>query len=495
MAKAGSAEIGGVPEKARVLFDQRILPGRFLIASNRLPYALSLEGGEVVFQRGAGGLVTALDPIIRATGGTWIGWTGSYDELPEMVVLQQDVDTALEYQLKPLQLTRQEVEHYYLGHSNRGIWPLYHYFQERAEFSREQWQTYETVNRKFADAIAAEYREGDLIWVHDYHLMLVPAMLREALPDALIGFFLHIPFPSVEMLQVDPHAEATLRGLLGADLVGFHIDRYARNFMDAVAALTNHRYRRNEMLVEAGTRAVKVGSFPISIDFKHFAEVAARPETEARAQEIRHHYQAKTIALGVDRLDYTKGILERLEAIELMLEKHKELQGNFTFIQISAPSRTKVHAYQQMREGIEQMVGRITGRFGGKGGAPVDYRYQGYPQEDLVAFYRAADLALVTPLRDGMNLVAKEYAASRVDGDGALVLSRFAGAYGELRGAIAVNPYDIESMADSIYQAIKLDPEERRERMQRMRRTVSRNDIYWWLERFLREVAAVRSYA
>jgi trehalose 6-phosphate synthase/phosphatase len=479
----------------RVLLDERLLPGRFLIASNRLPYALKLEDGEVVFQRGAGGLVTALDPIISHTGGVWIGWTGSYDQLPEKVLLKKGLGSVQDYELKPLNLTQQEVEHYYLGHSNRGIWPLFHYFQQRAEFNREQWQTYQAVNRKFADAIIAEYREGDLVWVHDYHLMLVPAMLREALPDALIGFFLHIPFPSVEILQVDPHAEEILRGLLGADLVGFHIDRYAHNFMDAVAGLTDHRYRRGEQLVEVGQRAVKVGSFPISIDFKHFADIAAMPETEAKAQEIRDHYQAKTIALGVDRLDYTKGILERLEAIELMLEKHPELQGNFTFIQISAPSRTKVHAYQQMREGIEQMVGRITGRFGGKGGAPVDYRYHGYPQEELVAFYRAADLALVTPLRDGMNLVAKEYAASRVDEDGALVISKFAGAYGELRGAIVVNPYDIEGMAESIYQAVMLDREEKRRRMQRLRKVVSRNDIYWWLERFLREVASVKSNA
>jgi alpha,alpha-trehalose-phosphate synthase [UDP-forming] len=471
-----------------VLADQRLLPKRFLIVSNRLPYNVHREGDRVVFTRGVGGLVTALDPILRLTGGLWIGWTGSYDELPDTVEVGGAEDSPKRYGLGLVPLTRREVEGYYLGHSNKSLWPLFHFFQEHCEFHRQHWETYRAVNRKFADVILREYREGDLIWIHDYHLLLVPSMIREALPDARIGFFLHIPFPPEEIFLIEPRARELIEGILGADLVGFHTGSYVRNFIDAVGAATTNRFRRSGRSILVGDRAVTVGSYPISIASETFEEMAKSEEAERRVKELREYYNAEIIALGVDRLDYTKGILERLQAIELMLENYPEHQGKFTFIQISAPSRTKVDAYQEMRERIEQMVGRINGRFGGKGCIPIDYRYEGYSQEELVAHYRASDMALVTPLRDGMNLVAKEYVASRFDESGVLLLSRFAGAFHELGDAVIVNPYDPQSMAEAIHRAIVMSPDEKRRRMRRLRDVVHRNEIYWWLERYLRDV-------
>ena len=471
-----------------VVLDERLLPKRFLLVSNRLPYQLDMEGDQISFKRGIGGLVTALDPILSLTGGTWIGWTGSYDPVPPRVELSPDVTGARPYNLVPLRLDRDEVEQYYLGYSNRCLWPLFHYFQEHCDFNRDHWRVYREVNHRFAEAIVGEYQEGDLIWIHDYHLMLVPQLVREHLPQARIGFFLHIPFPSSEMFLVEPHAEELLNGLLGADLIGFHTDSYVHNFIDAVSTLTDHRYARGQMGVNVHGRSVKLGAFPISIDFDYFVKLAGREKMQEKIVTIRNNYRADILALGVDRLDYSKGILERLRAIEVMLDRYPDVRGRFTFLQISAPSRTKVHTYQEMRESIEGMVGRINGRFGGKGCIPIDYRYQGIDQRELVAYYRAADLALVTPLRDGMNLVAKEYVASQLDDGGVLILSSFAGAYQELSEAVIVNPYDPEAMAERIHEAIVMPAEERTRRMRRMREVIRRNDIYWWLERFLREL-------
>jgi trehalose 6-phosphate synthase len=478
----------GVP----VLSDWRVLPQRFLVVSNRLPYRIEgIEGGaeKLHFEQGVGGLVTALDPILRRTGGTWIGWTGSFESLPDSVSLAQEGEASAEYRLRLVPLTPEEVDAYYLGYSNKSLWPLFHCFQELCEFSREQWSAYREVNRKFAEVVIQEYQEGDLIWIHDYHLLLVPAMVRRALPKARIGFFLHIPFPPAELFLVEPQAQELLEGILGADLAGFHLDLYTRNFIVAVATAIGRRCDSEQKNILHQGRKVRADSFPISIPFERFDRIARTPETARRVAEIRDYYHAEMLAVGVDRLDYTKGILERLRAIEIMLEIHPELQGRFTFVQISAPSRTKLHAYQEMRGQIERMVGHINGRFATKGCIPVDYRYEGHSQEELIAYYLASNLALVTPLRDGMNLVAKEYVAAQVEEEGALVLSRFAGAHEELEEAVMVNPYDPEATARSIFEAIEMPLEERRERMHRMRDTVRNNDVYAWLERFLRALS------
>jgi alpha,alpha-trehalose-phosphate synthase [UDP-forming] len=473
---------------APVLLDKRLLPQRFLLVSNRLPYQIDLDEDGTTLKRGVGGLVTALEPIMQHTGGTWIGWSGNYETVPKRIQVGTQAGETQEYNLRPIPLSRKEVEDYYLGYSNKSLWPLFHYFQEHCEFNRDRWRVYQDVNRRFAEAVVEEYSDGDLIWVHDYHLMLVPAMLREALPDAKIGFFLHIPFPDVEVFLIEPQAKVLIEGLLGADLIGFHVDSYANKFLDAVSRLTDYRYSRSEKKIGMSERVIALGSFPISIDFDYFVTLASREETAKEVKAIRDYYHADVIALGVDRLDYTKGILERLKAIEIMLERHPDVQGRFTFVQVSAPSRTKVRTYRQMREQIEMTVGRVNGRFSGSGCLPIDYRYESLPQTQLAALYRATDLALVTPLRDGMNLIAKEYVASQLDETGALLLSRFTGAFSELKDAFVVNPYDREAMAEKIYQVIRTPEDEKRKRMQKLRNVVRRNDIYWWLERFLREL-------
>lgn len=473
--------------RAERLVRKNHLPGRLLIISNRLPYRVIPEGSGFALEPTVGGLSSALDSVLREVGGTWIGWSGAEDFLPAQKVSDsRKADRGIEYWLHPVRLEREEVENYYLGYSNRLLWPLFHYFQEYCEVESDQWRSYQEVNQKFAAAAVEEYRDGDLIWVHDYHLLLVPRMIRQQIPDARIAFFLHIPFPAKEIYLIAPQAEELVDGLLGADLVGFHVQGYARNFLQAAAELTDFRYSTEPMTIRVAGREVAVDSFPISIDFEQFNEIAKREETEARRQSIRSYYRADFVALGVDRLDYTKGILERLQAIEIMLDRHPELQGRFTFVQISAPSRTEVDTYQEMRDEVERMVGRINGRFGARGCLPIDYRYESHSQEELVAYYRAADVAVVTPLRDGMNLVAKEYVASRPDGDGCLVLSRFTGSVAELSSAVIVSPYQPESTAESIFTALTMPDEERRRRMQKMRATVRRFDIHWWLESFLR---------
>jgi len=485
----GAAAIDAGPSRSPAFaLDARLLPRRLLIASNRLPYRFNVDDDLLTLEPGVSGLVTALDPILRTAGGTWVGWSGTHDEVPEAVRLERDGGKSADYVLRPIPLSPAEIEDYYLGYSNRCLWPLFHYFQEHCSFHRSMWDSYVGVNRRFADAIIAEHHPGDLVWIHDYHLMLTPAMVRAAIPDVRIGFFLHIPFPSIDVFALEPHAELLVEGLLGADLIGFHLDSYAYNFLDAVAATTGLEIRRGPMEIEVGSRVARAGAFPISIDFERFDSMSRGEAVARQVAEIREWYRAPILALGVDRLDYSKGILERLRAIEVMFDRYPDIQGRFTFIQLSAPSRTKVHAYARMREAVERMVGHINGRFGGRGCLPVDYRYESHTQERLAAYYRAADLALITPLRDGMNLVAKEYVASRTEDSGVLVLSRFAGAHRELTEAVMVNPYDVGSTADRIYEALTLTPEEKRRRMRHLRRVVQAHDIYAWLESFLRAV-------
>ncbi|UCF69278.1 MAG: trehalose-6-phosphate synthase [Acidobacteriota bacterium] len=474
------------PLTARLRLDRKLLPRRLLVVSNRLPYQIRIAGDEVTLERGLGGLVTAMDPVMRSTGGLWFGWTGSHHPVPSSIQVAERMGGGVSYELRPLELSQTEVSRYYLGYANKAIWPLFHYFQEHCEFNDEDWESYCSVNRKFASKVVSEYRDGDYVWIHDYHLMLVPAMIRRDLPDADIGFFLHIPFPPPELFQIAHNADDIIEGLLGADLIGFHTPSNARNFVRTVATMTELPYSVSGGWLRKDGRRVKVGDFPISIDCDHFERMASRPGIDDEVRAIRDNYRAEVLAIGVDRLDYTKGILKRLNAIEIMLARHPDIQGKFTFIQLSAPSRTKVSAYRSLRGKIEQMVGHINGRFGGKGCLPVDYRYEGHAQEELVAYYRAADAALVTPLRDGMNLVAKEYVISQIDGNGCLVLSQFAGASRELTHAIQVNPYHAESLAEGIYRAITMSVTERRSRMARMRQIVRNNDINWWVEHFLR---------
>lgn len=466
------------------------LPHRMLVVSNRLPYQITMRRGKPVTKHGIGGLVTAVEPVLRVSGGTWIGWSGSYGSLPEKVTIEPEAgaDAVREFQLRLVHLTKDEIENYYLGYTNKRLWPLFHYFQQHCEFNLQHWKAYQKVNHKFAEVIVREYQPGDLIWIHDYHLLLVPALVRAKIPDARIAFFLHIPFPTEDIFAILPQAHDLLHGVLGSDLIGFHLPIYAEHFLNTVREMTATHYDRLDQAISVDGRPVKVASIPISIDFDYFNRLGSDPEVLATAKQLREYYPVRTLAFGADRLDYTKGILERLKALEIMLEKHPSLQGKFTFVQLSAPSRTKVKQYQRMRHEIEHLVGHIAGRFSKAGWVPVVYSYGGLPQSDLAAYYRAADMALITPLRDGLNLIAKEYVATHSDEDGVLVLSKLAGAAEELTDAVLVNPYNLEGMAEAIYHATQMRKKERQARMRRLREQVKSNDIYWWLERFLRAV-------
>jgi len=463
---------------------------RLVVVSNRLPFKKVRQKGETTWIRSTGGLVTALDPVLRKTGGVWLGWGG---ETPKKIhnraVSCFDVGKIESpgfggrYVIGEIPLSEKEVRQYYTGFANSTLWPLFHYFFEKCDINYEQWGYYEKVNRIFAEAIANFAEPEDLIWVQDYHLLLVPEYVRKLRPDLNTHLFIHIPFPHYDILSVLPWHEEILRGMTAAASVGFHDNRYLTNFLTSVQRTDTGRIDKPESCVytKGGSRC-SLYAHGISIDFDHFDSVSDSSEAHKVIRRLRKRYGDKKLVLGVDRLDYSKGIKERLLAIEHCLEQHPELQGKFVFYQIAVPSRQQVADYRKVRGEIESLVGRINGRFATSAWMPIHYFFRTVPFEQLVATYRAAEVALVTPLRDGMNLVAKEYVASHSDGDGVLVLSRFAGAAQELKaGALLVNPYSIEEISNALYQALSMEAPKRRRRMRAMRRTVKKNDINNWL--------------
>jgi trehalose 6-phosphate synthase/phosphatase len=372
------------------------------------------------------------------------------------------------------------------------LWPLFHYSIDRVAMDAGDWATYQEVNRVFADAVAREYRPGDTIWIHDYHLMLLPALLRERLPEARIGFFLHIPFPSSEVFRLLPWRQDILKGLLGADLIGFHTFAYMRHFMTSLLHVAGVEPDIDR--VRIGEREARVGVFPMGIDAGGFNALARDPLVRARAEAIRREAAGRRIVLGVDRLDYTKGIPERLEALSRLFEREGGLRDGIRYIQVAVPSRGDIDTYQQFRRQVEERVGRVNGVYGTPDSLPVHYMHQSVDPRELVALYSAADVMLVTPLRDGMNLVAKEFAASRVDEDGVLVLSEFAGAAAELQGALTLNPFDVNAMADTIRRGLSMPVEERRARMRALRHQVCRNDVYAWADAFVHALHAAHPH-
>lgn len=463
----------------------------FVVVANRLPVDVTVttsEAGEeeLSWQRSPGGLVTALEPVMKANAGAWVGWSGTAGA---------DVDPfeADGISLHPVRLSAEEVAEFYEGFSNGTLWPLYHDVIVAPEFHREWWSTYEKVNRRFADAALTTAAPGATIWVHDYQLQLVPAMIREARPDVRIGFFNHIPFPPVELFSQLPWRRRVVEGLLGSDLVGFQRAGDASNFLRAVRRFTNAPTKGQVVTVEhrdddgtSRTRQVRAAAFPISIDSKSFDTLARSSAVSKRAKDIRRELgNPEVVLLGVDRLDYTKGIGHRLKAFgELVAEKRLEVPGA-VLVQVASPSRGRVEQYKVLRDDIELAVGRINGDYGAIGHPAVHYLHQSYPQEEMAALFKAADVMLVTALRDGMNLVAKEYVAARHDGGGALVLSEFTGAADEMTQAIRVNPHDIDSLKASIMQAISMDRRSARRRMLALRRRVLEHDVTAWADEFL----------
>nr|WP_234864887.1 trehalose-6-phosphate synthase [Sinomonas albida] len=457
----------------------------FLVVANRLPVDRAGDGQNSGWKRSPGGLVTALAPVMEKADGAWVGWVGSPDEEIE----------PFEYggmALVPVELSTSEVELYYEGFSNATLWPLYHDVIAPPEFHRTWWDAYRRVNERFAVAVLARAAEGATVWVQDYQLQLVPAILRERRPDLRIGFFNHIPFPPPEIFSQLPWRRQVLEGLLGADLVGFQRPNDALNFARSARRYGSAGGKGTHLLVGPEQRTVRAEPFPISIDTARISELASQPEIRERARQIRHDLgNPKTIMLGVDRLDYTKGIRHRLKAFEELLSDGRIQVGEVTLIQVASPSRERVEQYRLLREEIEGTVGRINGAFDTLQHTAVRYLHHNYPVEEMVALYLAADVMLVTALRDGMNLVAKEYVAARGDGTGALVLSEFAGAADQLKQALLINPHDISGLKDAMVTAIGLPSGAAGRRMKAMRRQIIVHNVEEWSTSFLDRLAEV----
>src|SRR3954468_15458302 len=458
---------------------------RLLIVANRLPVTVHATENGVEVQRSAGGLATGLMRPHEQSDGLWIGWSGAPGDLDPERQARLDQELAA-MRLVGVPLSADLVTRFYEGFSNGVLWPLFHYLLDQIPLQVSDWDGYVEANEAFADVVAANYRPGDLVWVHDYQLFLLPSLLRERLPGARIGFFLHIPFPSEELFRTLPSRDRLLQGMLGADLVGFHTPAYLRHFATSLTDILGHSVEIDR--VQLPGREVRLGVFPMGVDARSFAELAADPAVEGEAQTIRGDGSVR-ILVGVDRLDYTKGIPRRLLAYERMLHTHPELREKVRLVQVAVPSRTNVGAYQDFRALVDGLVGRINGAFGTSRWVPVHYIFRGLSEPDLVSLYRAADVMLVTPLRDGMNLVAKEFLASRTDGDGVLVLSEFAGAAWELPEALQVNPYDVDGAAEVYYRALTMPREERRARLIPLRVRVETFDVHRWVATFLEQLA------
>lgn len=462
---------------------------RLVVVSNRLPIVLSRDNGDWVVKPGAGGLVTALAPVLRNRGGTWIGWPGT-SEIEAVTGPLEEAATDTGYTLEPVALSEDLISGYYHGFSNEIIWPLFHDFPARSNYQPSYWTAYQAANRVFAQTIAKATSPSDYVWVHDYHLMNVAAQLRALEIPRRTGFFLHIPFPSVDLFMRLPWRFQILSGLLEFDMLGFQTTRDTRNFIHCVRTVIEGvkvSGRNASFTVDLPGRRTSVGTFPIGIDAGFFEENARTPEVEQEVRMSHDRLPNIKIILGIDRLDYSKGLPERIVAFQEALRRYPELQGNVTFIQVVVPSREDVPEYQAQRDAIEQLVSQVNGEFTQPGWVPIHYLYRSLARTELFAYYRMAEICLITPLKDGMNLVSKEYCACNIDGDGILILSEFAGSAAQMhRSAIMVNPHDLEGTAEAIHRAVTMPRDERRARMRRLRANVRREDIFWWTDSFLR---------
>lgn len=446
---------------------------RLIIVSNRLPLNITKRKNVLRFQPSIGGLATGLSSLHKEKRGLWIGWPGISLEkisLKEKETISQKL-RAENYQ--PIFFTKQEIENYYHGFSNKIIWPLFHYFPLYALYEKKFWQSYCQVNQLFAKEILKNAQPHDQIWVQDYHLMLLPKLLREKLPSLKIGFFLHIPFPSFEIFRLLPWRKEILEGLLASDIIGFHTQDYLRHFLESVKEVQGFEF------------SGKGGVFPMGIDFQRYSQAAALPQAKREVAKIKKKLGQRKTIISIDRLDYTKGILQRLEAFDLFLSQHPEYQESVTLILIAVPSRTSVESYRNLRRQLEELIGRINGKYGTLGWVPVWYLYRPVPFYKLIALYNLADLALVTPLRDGMNLIAKEFVAAKTNGLGVLILSETTGTAKELKEALIVNPNDKEKMAQTIKTALEMPPEEQIRRNRQMQKRLSHYTIHKWAADFL----------
>jgi len=469
-----------------------VRPGRRLIVmSNRAPIRIVREAGRERIEPTVGGVGSTFLRLLEHHGGLWIAWSGGQRTLAPREMPPDDP----RFKIVFAPLNEQDISDYYHGMCNRGLWPLMHFMTPNCYFSTQQWGRYQRVNRRFAEIVVAEAKPGDMLWIQDFHLALTPRFVRERRTDLPIGIFWHVPFPPEQLLRILPWREEFLEGLLGSDLIGFHTGSYATHFLNCCERIIKLPVDRERGEVLVGRRRVKVGAFPLGIPADFFSGLAASPRVIARSQRIRRGLHSQVMVLGVDRLDYTKGILERLLGFERFLEDNRAWHKRVTLVLIAVPSRTKVSDYALLKRQLDELVGRIVGRFSSEGWVPLRYLYTQFGAEELVSYYRAADVALLTPLRDGMNLVAKEYVASHIDDDGVLILSEFAGAAEELTEALLVNPYDTDQIAERLKQAVEMSVEEKAVRLRALRAKVRDNNLEHWSEQFLRALKPEKSLA
>ena len=465
---------------------------RLLIVSNRLPVTIERRKSGMNFRPSVGGLATGLSAFYQKYDSLWIGWCGlSSNGLDSNTRKIIESTLLAQYKSLPTFLSQKDVRFFYSGFCNKTIWPLFHYFSDYAMYDNDLWESYKHVNRLFAQTVMKIAQPDDIIWVHDYHLFLLPKLLRQQLPDSQIGFFLHIPFPSYEIFRLLPWRREILDGVLGADLIGFHTYDYVRHFMSSVRRVLGYEHTFGQVTVD--NRIIKVDAFPMGIDYKRWADAEIKHDWMKEFQshcEIEH--ECKTI-LSIDRLDYTKGISQRLEAFDLFLEKYPEYKKCVTLIMVAVPSRTSVETYIRLKQQIDELVGRINGKHGTIDWMPIWYLYRSLPFEKLVSLYSIADVALVTPLRDGMNLIAKEYIATKENRGGVLVLSEMAGAVGELAEAIIVNPNNRQEVADALKEALTVADEEQIERNKHMQERLQRYNVVAWAEDFMNALLRVKT--
>lgn len=467
------------------------MKNKTIIVSNRLPLNVFLEDtGEVKVSPSVGGLATGMKSIHQNSESLWIGWAGiPSDEIDESTT-KEIKNLAYNENCISVPLSEEEIEEYYFGFSNRVLWPLFHYFMEYVDYDENHWKTYKKVNEKFAETILEYLDDGDKVWVHDYQLLLVPQLIKEKRPDVSVGFFLHIPFPSYEIFRTLPWREEILEGILGADLIGFHTYDYERHFISSVSRVLH--YDTNINSIHAGSRIIKVDSFPMGIDYEKFHQEAEKQKNKnektllkTRLEQNRALAPDAKFILSIDRLDYTKGIAKRLEALEYFLEKYPEYNEKVRLIMLAVPSRENVPQYQQLKKEVDELVGKINGKFSTATWVPVWYFYRSLPFEELIELYTSCEIAFLTPIRDGMNLVAKEYIASRTDQTGVLILSEMAGVAQEMNDALLINPNDYNQMAEALKTALEMPLEEQISRNQILQKRIKRYNVEKWASAFM----------
>jgi len=464
--------------------------GRLIIVSNRLPINVIQGPTSLDFKPSVGGLATGLSSFFESHQGVWTGWPGIAAEDISAQQMDYVVDKIRQLSFEPVFISKNDLEGFYYGFCNKTIWPLFHYFSLHTVYEVTYWDAYQRVNQAYCDAVLKIVKPDDQIWVHDYQLMLLPDLLREKLPHTEIGFFLHIPFPSFELFRLLPWRQQILRGLLGADLIGFHAYDYTRHFLSSVSRILGMEHSMGSMILE--NRVVKADAFPMGIDYNRYSSAVENPQVKKNRDSIRKKIGDRKIIISIDRMDYTKGIIQRLEAFDWFLSQNPEYREKVTLILLAVPSRTGIQDYMELRKELEHLVGRINGEHGTIGWMPVWYLYRAVPFERLIALYNVADVALITPLRDGMNLIAKEYVATKTDGKGVLILSEMAGAASELGEAVIVNANNKDAIVEGIKEALEMPLEEQIDRNRLMQRRLSRYNISRWAEDFITALSDVK---